>query len=470
MCSSDLLCVWMGFDVGHFFYKATMKRKASNVVLKESSSNVNNKMRVCNTSITQFFKSSCTSEQSASPFVVEWRQIEFVPRDESYTTSPKGTLWWGRFEEAACTLSSPPPWRAVKAFDMDSTLIRTKSSKVHPIDAEDWIPWHPTLVSEKLRAAASEQSCRVIIISNQRGVTNQNIPIQEIQQRFEAAIRLFRIPCDAFLAIDDDVFRKPRIGIWKFFVQECNQGISPDLSSSFYVGDAAGRASIRGQRKRDFSDTDYKFSLNVGLPFFTPEQFFLEQVELVPRSFPFDPRSLKPRVFDELSKLVPSDTQQVFILVGPPGSGKTHFCRHYASQYISVSKDLLTLEARLQKATSVIEEGNSLVIDMQNRNIKNRKSYLDLIAALGAQGKNIPAVAIVFDYPKELCLHLMKFGHLVEHLEPAPVRDLHSFYKFYQPPTTEEGFLRIVRLTVDRFVPGPFDNAANEQLFYSFLT
>jgi histidinol phosphatase-like enzyme len=37
-----------------------------------------------------------------------------------------------------------------------------------------------------------------------------------------------------------------------------------DKSTSYYVGDAAGRAN-------DFASTDRKFALNVGVQFYTPE-------------------------------------------------------------------------------------------------------------------------------------------------------------------------------------------------------
>jgi bifunctional polynucleotide phosphatase/kinase len=42
-----------------------------------------------------------------------------------------------------------------------------------------------------------------------------------------------------------------------------------DKTASFFVGDAAGRQYSRN--KSDFSSTDRKWALNVGIPFLTPE-------------------------------------------------------------------------------------------------------------------------------------------------------------------------------------------------------
>ena len=70
----------------------------------------------------------------------------------------------------------------------------------------------------------------------------------------------------AFLACEDDQYRKPGTKMWD--VLEKNNGdIKVDKKLSFYCGDAAGRKT--GKHK-DFSDSDLKFGLNVGLEFLTP--------------------------------------------------------------------------------------------------------------------------------------------------------------------------------------------------------
>lgn len=51
-----------------------------------------------------------------------------------------------------------------------------------------------------------------------------------------------------------------------------DKGFLIDMNQSFYVGDAAGRVENKKARiPKDHSDTDYKWAINVGLKFFTPE-------------------------------------------------------------------------------------------------------------------------------------------------------------------------------------------------------
>ena len=52
---------------------------------------------------------------------------------------------------------------------------------------------------------------------------------------------------------DPRSYRKPLGGMWSHMAQACNGGVEPDLSTCYYVGDAAGRPS-------DHSDSDKGFA------------------------------------------------------------------------------------------------------------------------------------------------------------------------------------------------------------------
>ena len=74
------------------------------------------------------------------------------------------------------------------------------------------------------------------------------------------------ISIQAFLALEDDEYRKPGTKMWDL-LEKNNDNIKIDKKLSFYCGDAAGR---KNGRHKDFSDSDLKFGLNVGIEFFTP--------------------------------------------------------------------------------------------------------------------------------------------------------------------------------------------------------
>ncbi len=63
-----------------------------------------------------------------------------------------------------------------------------------------------------------------------------------------------------------DVYKKPMTGMWEYFMKEFNTIDKLDTKASFYCGDAAGRPKS-DTRKKDFSDSDLKFALNIGIPF-----------------------------------------------------------------------------------------------------------------------------------------------------------------------------------------------------------
>ena len=58
-------------------------------------------------------------------------------------------------------------------------------------------------------------------------------------------------------------------------MKDYNGGITPDMSASYYVGDAAGRPKGWAPgKKKDFSCGDRMFAANIGIKFMTPEEYF----------------------------------------------------------------------------------------------------------------------------------------------------------------------------------------------------
>lgn len=138
------------------------------------------------------------------------------------------------------------------------------------------------------------------------------------------------------------------------------------MANSFYCGDAAGRNPPKGKGKKDFTDTDYKFALNLELKFYTPEMYFLGSKEELPKPS-FNPKTIAKSgsLFkgENVDKVEPQ-SKEMIIFVGSVGSGKSTFWKNHLSTYIRINRDTLkTKEKCISAAKDAINKGLSCVID-----------------------------------------------------------------------------------------------------------
>lgn len=208
-----------------------------------------------------------------------------------------------------------------------------------------------------------------------------------------------------------------------------------DMAESYFVGDAAGR-------KRDFACSDRQCAANIGIAFYTPEEYFLSQ-PAVPFSWgDFVPRAI-PRA--DAAAAVPQAAQarELVITVGLPASGKSTFATRLSS-HIRINQDTLkTRERCVAAAARALDEGHSVVVDNTNADISTRKVWIDL-----AREHGVPIRCFVFTASIELARHNNLVRALsglpsLEKRERLPDLAFYSFRKRYVAPTVAEGLAAV---------------------------
>lgn len=188
---------------------------------------------------------------------------------------------WGNYEESCYIYLYGGGGEAssvLASFDLDGTIIKPKSNKKVPKSATDW-QLLSVWTKVKLQQTLKENNSRFVIFTNQNGVGLGIVPLEEVQERIELVCHRLGIPCTVFVAINKDIFRKPRTGMFDIFLESFNDSKPVDLERSFYCGDAVGYPS--------HSDADIMFARTLRLPFLPPEKFL---------------RGVKPKLLEPVSK------------------------------------------------------------------------------------------------------------------------------------------------------------------------
>jgi bifunctional polynucleotide phosphatase/kinase len=419
---------------------------------------------------------------------------------------------WKTTEDGTMLYLYPPGAESksmVAGFDIDWTVIRTKSGKTFPTNERtDWEMWAPSVPSTLHGLVA--QGYRICFFSNQDGIGTGKCSQADWTFKVESIITALglrgKVTVMASIVKKGNDYRKPYTGMWRFLSANLSGGDhdpTPDSSSvSMYVGDAAGRpkrGSGKTATKKDFSNTDLKFALNVGgggsdgLRFMTPEQLFLGSTAVLDcdrslANLGFEPKKHWSQAYRDpdlwragvAQMLCPPTFQQqeLVVVVGSPASGKSSLTTSClvggggsgggVVKFVRVNQDTLkTIKKCVSVAKQALVDGHSVVIDNTNRDVKTRANYTKLAEEMGVKCRCVWVTTT-----KDESFHLNAYrglaGSKADGTEKRRLADMiiHGFYKNMQPPTKAEGFGAVLQVP---FCPGPFESSQHKEAFFQYF-
>ncbi|XP_062616591.1 bifunctional polynucleotide phosphatase/kinase-like [Saccostrea cucullata] len=373
---------------------------------------------------------------------------------------------WQQFEKLyVCTRKGVMARSKIAGFDIDGTIITTQSGKTFPTHSGDWRILYPEIPG-RLKKLHND-GYKIVFFTNQLGVSRGKTTIEELKTKFSSVLDKLGVPAQILISTGGGVYRKPARGMWDFLCQKANNGVKIDINDSLYVGDAAGRPEKwAAKKKKDFSCSDRLFSLNIGLRFYTPEEFFMFQ-KAAPFSLPeFDPRAIDTRapLLDPPSASVTSKSQEVVVLVGFPACGKSFFSKTYMipKGYVHVNRDTLgTWKKCVDMCAKSLREGQSVVIDNTNPDKETRQRYINC-----AKTAKVPCRCFFFTATITQARHNERYREMIDKSH-QPINDMimNTFKSKLKTPELSEGFKEIVRVN---FVP-KFKDSENERLYKQYL-
>lgn len=396
------------------------------------------------------------------------RTEEFLMEDEGMIKRPKQEIDnWTSIENNKCLVFTSMNVLAsekIAAYDMDNTLIKTVSGNVFPKSLDDW-QLNLAEIPAKLKKL-HENGFKIVVFTNQAGIENKKITVDEVKKKISMIQKRIELPMQFFIACGSSIYRKPRTGMWSLLEERFNDGMKIDKSTSFYCGDAAGRPENKIlKKKKDHSSADRLFAMNLNLNFFTPEEHFqrakANTLWLRPE---FNPTALSdstPLLEPQGAQLKLSE-QELIVMIGFPGSGKSHFCKTHLKGYEIVNRDTLN---SMQKCVSTIEnnlqKGKSCVVDNTNPDQGSRRKFIDVAKNMGIK---------VRCFQMNTSYHHSRHNNLFRELTDSShqkISDLvfNSYKTKFAEPKLAEGFCEIVKVNC---VP-KFENKEMDKLYRSYL-
>lgn len=393
-----------------------------------------------------------TSQKPSVASLVNWSE-----RSVDDDTPP--TLLVGRYEKLNGAEEPSLKRRKIAAFDLDGTLIKTASGKQFSDDPLDWRWWHPKVPSEL--QTLYEKGYRVVIFSNQAGITLRPDPktkapktskrLPAWKQKLNAVLAQLDIPTSVYGATGQDIFRKPRTGMWKELCEDHDLAENDvDKDESFFIGDAGGRVVERAGEVKDFSCSDRNFAHNIGITYKTPEEYFLdEKARKFQRDLDFSIQSHLPQTRQDRSDLFQrQNDKEIVLFCGSPGAGKSSFYRANLEPlgYKRVNQDTLkSREKCIKVAQEHLEKGESVCIDNTNADVETRAHWISL-----ANKHQVPIRCIWFKTQPAVAEHNNAVRAMNKQLnfearELVPKIAFKSYDKRFKEPQKSEGFAEVIQ-------------------------
>ncbi len=337
----------------------------------------------------------------------------------------------------------------VLLLDMDWTLIRPKNNRARPKDNTDWTFLYDIEILRSIINKYIDNGYIIGIVSNQSRLGMAENTRVSFKIKVDDVVGQLGIPVYFSTAPKDDLYRKPRTGMWEMMISK--SGVARkyiDLENSIMVGDAAGRMQF-GHKKADFSASDWKLALNIGIHFETPEVFFQNSKGAIHndincRTLGFNPKVLfsaekkrdSLKRYQHMTNVLKSAKWQnspLIIMVGSPASGKSAMVLGLFPDHMCISQDDKETNTKAKckkKAQQILTNSDvgKVIIDNTNRDIKTREYWLKFADKMG-----IKCSCIWIKTEKPLSLHLDAYRTLVTD-KKIPKVALHAYYKGFEKP------------------------------------
>ncbi len=229
-------------------------------------------------------------------------------------------------------------------FDLDGTL--TCNTNGNPYKCDDIVFFGDI---KKMVRQLEDIGAVVAIISNQSNwdtYSGAKAKFKKLETELPTVIQMVATGRDSR-------YRKPNPDIYHELLKIL-QTTHKNLKEVYFVGDAAGADHPYPPYR--WADSDKLFAEAIGAVFKTPDQII--------------PKCILPP---------PKAEQELIIMVGNPGSGKSTSSRYYeALGYEIINQDTLGTRAKVLKTLKTKwAEGKSCIIDSTNPSTEKRIEYID---------------------------------------------------------------------------------------------